>query len=210
MIRAIDRLEPFQRAISKAHLAAAGVSLDALDTKPLIAIANSWNEICPGHEPLRQLAEDVKKGIIEAGGEPVEFNTIAMCDGIAQGHSGMRYCLPHREIVTDSIEAMVVGEGVFDGVVYLACSTFTVTEDDFIQTDCIVALNPETAVQTALNSDSIDMLFYSESDPAVKVSGGRIYFSAYDMERWALCLKSMNLDGSDLKLLAYGLSYAEG
>ena len=120
MTRAIDRLEPFQRAISKAHLAAAGVNLDALDTKPLIAIANSWNEICPGHEPLRQLAEEVKKGIIEAGGEPVEFNTIAMCDGIAQGHSGMRYCLPHREIVTDSIEAMVVGEGVFDGVVYLA------------------------------------------------------------------------------------------
>ena len=120
MIRAIDRLEPFQRAISKAHLASAGVSLDALDTKPLIAIANSWNEICPGHEPLRQLAEEVKKGIIEAGGEPIEFNTIAMCDGIAQGHSGMRYCLPHREIVTDSIEAMVVGEGVFDGVVYMA------------------------------------------------------------------------------------------
>ena len=120
MIRAIDRLEPFQRAISKAHLAAAGVNLDALDTKPLIAIANSWNEVCPGHEPLRQLAEEVKKGILEAGGEPIEFNTIAMCDGIAQGHSGMRYCLPHREIVTDSIEAMVVGEGVFDGVVYLA------------------------------------------------------------------------------------------
>ena len=120
MIRAIDRLEPFQRAISKAHLAAAGVNLDALDTKPLIAIANSWNEVCPGQEPLRQLAEEVKKGILEAGGEPVEFNTIAMCDGIAQGHSGMRYCLPHREIVTDSIEAMVVGEGVFDGVVYLA------------------------------------------------------------------------------------------
>ena len=120
MIRAIDRLEPFQRAISKAHLASAGVSLDALDSKPLIAIANSWNEICPGHEPLRALAEEVKKGIIEAGGEPIEFNTVAMCDGIAQGHSGMRYCLPHREIVTDSIEAMVVGEGVFDGVVYMA------------------------------------------------------------------------------------------
>ena len=118
--RAIDRLEPFQRAISKAHLASAGVSIDALDSKPLIAIANSWNEMCPGHEPLKQLAEEVKKGILEAGGEPIEFNTIAMCDGIAQGHSGMRYCLPHREIVTDSIEAMVVGEGVFDGVVYLA------------------------------------------------------------------------------------------
>ena len=100
MIRAIDKLEPFQRAISKAHLASAGVSLDALDTKPLIAIANSWNEICPGHEPLKQLAEEVKKGILESGGEPVVFNTVAMCDGIAQGHSGMRYCLPHREIIT--------------------------------------------------------------------------------------------------------------
>jgi len=126
MKRAIDRLEPFQRAISKAHLASAGVSIDALDTKPLIAIANSWNEICPGHEPLKQLAEEVKKGVLEAGGEPIEFNTIAMCDGIAQGHSGMRYCLPHREIITDSVEAMVVGEGVFDGVVYLAsCDKIT-------------------------------------------------------------------------------------
>ena len=119
MIRAIDKLEPFQRAISTAHLASAGVSIDSLDSKPLIAIANSWNEICPGHEPLKQLAEEVKKGILEAGGEPVEFNTVAMCDGIAQGHSGMRYCLPHREIITDSVEAMVVGEGVFDGVVYM-------------------------------------------------------------------------------------------
>lgn len=122
MKRAIDRLDPFQRAIAKAHLASAGIDLDALDSKPLIAIANSWNEICPGHEPLRTLAAEVKKGILEAGGEPIEFNTIAMCDGIAQGHSGMRYTLPHREIITDSLEAMIVGEGIFDGVVYMgAC-----------------------------------------------------------------------------------------
>ena len=119
MNRAIDKLEPFQRAIAKAHLAAAGADLDALDTKTLIAIANSYNEVCPGHESLRKLAEDVKKGILEAGGEPIEFNTIAMCDGIAQGHSGMRYCLPHRELITDSVEAMVVGEGVFDGIVFM-------------------------------------------------------------------------------------------
>ena len=120
MKRAIDKIDGFQRAIAKAHLASAGISIDALETKPLIAIANSWNEICPGHEPLRKLAEEVKKGIIEAGGEPIEFNTIAMCDGIAQGHPGMRYCLPHREIICDSIEAMVLGEGIFDGVVYMA------------------------------------------------------------------------------------------
>lgn len=119
MKRAIDKLDSFQKAIAKAHLASAGISIDSLDEKPLIAIANSWNEICPGHEPLRKLAEEVKKGIIEAGGEPIEFNTIAMCDGIAQGHPGMRYCLPHREIICDSIEAMIVGEGIFDGVVYM-------------------------------------------------------------------------------------------
>ena len=121
MERAIDKLEPFQRAISKAHLAAAGVAVDSLENpdKPLIAIANSWNEVCPGHEPLRKLAEEVKKGVLEAGGEPIEFNTIGMCDGIAQGHAGMRYCLPPREIIADSCEAMIVGEGCFDGVVYL-------------------------------------------------------------------------------------------
>lgn len=122
MKRAIDKIEPFQRAIAKAHLASAGVSLDSLDTKPLIAIANSFNEVCPGHEPLRKLAEEVKKGVLEAGGEPIEFNTIGMCDGISQGSSGMRYCLPHREIITDSVEAMVVGQGIFDGIVFLgAC-----------------------------------------------------------------------------------------
>ncbi|WP_144744386.1 dihydroxy-acid dehydratase [Enorma burkinafasonensis] len=121
MKRAIDKLDPFQRAISKAHLASAGISIDSLldSDRPLIAVANSWNELCPGHEPLRQLAQEVKKGILEAGGEPVEFNTIAMCDGVAQGHAGMRYCLPHREIVTDSCEAMIVGEGIFDGAVFL-------------------------------------------------------------------------------------------
>lgn len=121
MQRKIDQLEPFQRAISKAHLASAGIAIDSLEDpdKPLIAIANSWNEVCPGHEPLRQLAAEVKKGVLEAGGEPIEFNTIGMCDGVAQGHPGMRYCLPHRDLITDSCEAMIVGEGVFDGVVYM-------------------------------------------------------------------------------------------
>ena len=121
MQRKIDQFEPFQRAISKAHLASAGISIDSLEDpdKPLIAIANSWNEVCPGHEPLRQLAAEVKKGVLEAGGEPIEFNTIGMCDGVAQGHPGMRYCLPHRDLITDSCEAMIVGEGVFDGAVYM-------------------------------------------------------------------------------------------
>lgn len=122
MTRAIDKLEPFQRAITKAHLASTGVAVDSLENpdKPLIAIANSWNEMCPGHEPLRQLAEEVKKGVLEAGGEPIEFNTIAICDGIAQGHTGMHYSLPHREIIADSCEAQILGLNIFDGVVYMA------------------------------------------------------------------------------------------
>lgn len=119
MERAIDRLEPYQRAIAKVHLASAGISLDALDSKPLVAVANSWNEVCPGHEPLLKLAEAVKAGIRAAGGEPIEFNTIGMCDGISQGHLGMRYTLPHRDIIADSVEVMVRGHDMFDGVVLL-------------------------------------------------------------------------------------------
>lgn len=82
-------------------------------------MANSWSEICPGHEPLQKLAERVKAGIRAAGGEPIEFNTIGMCDGISQGHLGMRYTLPHRDMIADSVEAMVTGHGIFDGVVLL-------------------------------------------------------------------------------------------
>lgn len=119
MERAIDRLEPYQRAIAKVHLASAGISLDALDGKPLVAVANSWNEVCPGHEPLLKLAEAVKAGIRAAGGEPIEFNTIGMCDGISQGHLGMRYTLPHRDIIADSVEVMILGHGMFDGMVLL-------------------------------------------------------------------------------------------
>ena len=86
MQRAIDKLEPFQRAISKAHLASAGVSIDSLENpdKPLIAIANSWNEVCPGHEPLRQLAAEVKKGILEAGGWPRATRACATACRIAK------------------------------------------------------------------------------------------------------------------------------
>jgi dihydroxy-acid dehydratase len=75
--------------------------------KPFIGIANSWNEIVPGHIHLRELGEYVKMGIREAGGVPFEFHTIAICDGLAMGHDGMRMPLPSREIIADSIEVMV-------------------------------------------------------------------------------------------------------
>lgn len=84
--------------------------------KPLVAIANSFTEINPGHVHLNALAEKVKKGVREAGGLPREFNTISVCDGIAMGHEGMKLSLPSRELIADSIEVMIGSHG-FDAMV---------------------------------------------------------------------------------------------
>ncbi len=94
--------------------------LDRSDLKkPMIAVVNSWNEIVPGHLHLNELAKQVKAGVWEAGGTPQEFNTIAICDGIAMDHEGMKTPLVSRDIIADSIELMVKGHG-FDGMVMLA------------------------------------------------------------------------------------------
>ena len=85
--------------------------------KPLIGIVNSWGEVNPGHFHLRILAEWIKQGVREAGGTPAEFNTVAPCDGIAQG-KGMHYVLPLRDVIAASIELMV-GANQFDGLVML-------------------------------------------------------------------------------------------
>lgn len=115
----ISTIKPYTRAILKAHLCSCGVDYNSMD-KPVIAIGNSWNEIVPGHVHLRELADRVKKGVMEAGGLPLEFNTIAVCDGIAQGHDGMKYSLPSREVIADSVETMVEAHGIFDGMVVLS------------------------------------------------------------------------------------------
>ena len=75
--------------------------------KPLIAIANTWNELHPGHAQLNRLAAKVKEGVWMSGGMPAEFNTISLCDGLAIGHGGMRYILPSREVIADSVELTV-------------------------------------------------------------------------------------------------------
>ncbi len=96
-----------------------GVGLTDKDLrKPLIAVANSWNEIVPGHIHLDRLSAQVKRGVVEAGGTPLEFNTIGVCDGIAMGHEGMRMSLPSRELIADSVEVMVESHG-FDAMVCL-------------------------------------------------------------------------------------------
>src|SRR3990172_65092 len=87
--------------------------------KPLIGIVNSWSEVNPGHFHLRELAGWVKDGVRQAGGTPAEFNTVAPCDGIAQGE-GMRYILPLRDVIAASVELMVRANR-FDGLVML-CS----------------------------------------------------------------------------------------
>lgn len=84
--------------------------------RPIIAIANSYNSICPGHLVFRQMADRIKEGIQAAGGMPVEFGTIGACDGIAMGHGGMRYILPAREMIADDVEAMVQAHRL-DGIV---------------------------------------------------------------------------------------------
>ena len=71
--------------------------------KPFIGICNSYESFVPGHCHLNKVGEWIKKCVIEAGGVPMEFNTIAVCDGIAMAHPGMKYSLPSRELIADSV-----------------------------------------------------------------------------------------------------------
>ena len=86
--------------------------------RPMIGIANSANEIIPGHLHLHQISEAVKAGIRMAGGTPIEFFTIGVCDGIVMGHEGMKYSLSSRELIADSVESMVMAHP-FDGLVLI-------------------------------------------------------------------------------------------
>ncbi|UCF16996.1 MAG: dihydroxy-acid dehydratase, partial [Phycisphaerales bacterium] len=105
----------FQRAPHRGLLHACGLSDDDIE-KPFIGIANSFCEIVPGHVHLDKVAKTVKDSLRAAGGAPFEFNTIAVCDGIAMGHTGMKYSLASREIIADSVETMVRAH-CFDGLV---------------------------------------------------------------------------------------------
>ena len=104
-----------QRTPHRALLRACGLKNADLN-KPFIGIANSFCEIVPGHMHLNKVAEKVKKAVRQAGGIPFEFNTIAICDGIAMGHTGMKYSLASREIIADSVESMVRAH-CFDGLI---------------------------------------------------------------------------------------------
>jgi dihydroxy-acid dehydratase len=107
-----------ERAPHRSLLRADGFS-DWEMERPIIGIANSFNEIIPGHIYLDKLVEAVKAGVYAAGGTPVVFNTIGVCDGIAMNHEGMKYSLPSRELIADSIEIMAMSHP-FDGLVLVA------------------------------------------------------------------------------------------
>jgi dihydroxy-acid dehydratase len=107
--------EGYQRAPNRALLRSLGITEKEMQ-RPFIGIANAWNTIVPGHIHLRMVSEKVREGILAAGGVPFEFGVIGICDGIAMGHEGMRYSLPSRENIADSIELMVDSHR-FDGFV---------------------------------------------------------------------------------------------
>ncbi|MCL2707226.1 MAG: dihydroxy-acid dehydratase [Dehalococcoidia bacterium] len=106
-----------ERAPHRSLLRAVGVKPEDLK-KPFIGIVNSFAEIVPGHIHLHKLAQSVKDGVRHAGGIPFEFNTIAVCDGIAMNHSGMKYSLPSRELIADSVEIMAQAHQ-FDALVFI-------------------------------------------------------------------------------------------
>lgn len=106
-----------ERAPHRALLHACGVTRAEMG-KPFIGIVNSYSEIIPGHMNLRDIAEAAKEGVYSGGGVPFEVNTIAICDGIAMNHPGMKYSLPSRELIADSVEAVVEAHA-FDALVFV-------------------------------------------------------------------------------------------
>jgi len=106
-----------ERAPHRSLLYAVGVTRAEMD-KPFVGIVNSFSEIIPGHVHLRDIAEAVKAGVRSGGGIPFEVNTIAVCDGIAMNHPGMKYSLPSRELIADSVE-IVAEAHAFDALVFI-------------------------------------------------------------------------------------------
>ena len=117
-LRSRDLHESLERTAHRALLHCIGIPHTEMG-KPLVAIVNSWTDVVPGHTHLRAVGELVKQGVREAGGTPLEFDTIAVCDGLAQGHIGMSYSLPSREAIADTVEIMLEGHR-FDAAVMIS------------------------------------------------------------------------------------------
>ena len=118
--RSTDVTEGFQRAPARAMLRAVGMTDDDFD-KPQVGLATSWNEVTPCNLPLHRLAREARKGVVAGGGFPIEFNTIAVSDGISMGHEGMRASLVSREVIADSVETVMHAERLDGMVTFAGC-----------------------------------------------------------------------------------------
>jgi dihydroxy-acid dehydratase len=117
MMRSDGAKRGLERAPHRSLFYSTGLTPEELE-RPLVGIANAYNDVAPGHVHLDRIEEAVKAGVRMAGGTPLAFNTIGVCDGIAMGHPGMRYSLPSRELIADCVEVMAVGHA-FDGLVFI-------------------------------------------------------------------------------------------
>ena len=118
--RSTDVTEGYERAPARAMLRAVGMTEEDFG-KPQVGVASSWNEVTPCNLPLQRLARIAKEGVREAGGFPIEFNTIAVSDGISMGHEGMRASLVSREVIADSVETVMHAERLDAMVTFAGC-----------------------------------------------------------------------------------------
>lgn len=116
-MKRVGKFNAYELLSNKTLIKACGYSDDDID-RPIIGIANSFNDLVPGHKNLRRLAENVKNGIYRAGGTPVEFGVVAVCDGVSDNHEGAKYTLPSRDVIADSVEVQARAHA-FDGIVLL-------------------------------------------------------------------------------------------
>ena len=116
-LKSCEMKEGYMRSPQRSLLYALGLTPEEIN-RPLVGIVNSFNEVVPGHMHLDRIAEAVKAGVRAAGGTPMEVPAIAVCDGLAMNHEGMRFSLPSREIIADSIEIMATAHP-FDGLVLI-------------------------------------------------------------------------------------------
>jgi len=105
----------WERAPHRSLLRATGIQSEDFK-KPFIGVCNSYTQVIPGHVHLDKVSRYIKAEIAKAGGVAIEFNTIGICDGIAMGHTGMKYSLPSRELIADSVESMIKAH-CFDAVI---------------------------------------------------------------------------------------------
>lgn len=117
MMKSDEMKKGLEKAPQRSLLHALGLTQEEID-RPLVGIVSSWNEIVPGHMNLDKITEAVKMGVSMAGGTPIVFPAIAVCDGIAMGHNGMRYSLVTRDLIADSTESMALAHA-FDALVMI-------------------------------------------------------------------------------------------